>query len=57
MATMPIKQEEYIELEEVKKKVSFTTTTITNPNLIMTADEAYDLENDILFGSVLTSEE
>lgn len=25
----------------------------TNPNLIMTADEAYDLDNDVLFGNVL----
>ena len=55
MATLPIgPPEEYIEMEEVKKKVTFTMNT--NPNLISTADEAYDLDNDILFGSVLTSE-
>ena len=32
-----------------KKVASFTTSN--NPNLIMTADEAYDLDNDGLFGS------
>lgn len=28
-----------------------TFTTTKNPNLILTADEAYDLDNDGLFGT------
>lgn len=32
-----------------------TFTTSTNPNLILTADEAYDLDNDMLFGNNLES--
>jgi ubiquitin carboxyl-terminal hydrolase 47 len=43
------KPEEQIEPDNTKKRVNFTTTT--NPNMILTADEAYDLDNDMLFGN------
>lgn len=38
--------------KSIAPKAQFTSTKITNnPNLILTADEAYNLDDDLLFGN------